>query len=489
MRKMTRKEFLKTSAATLAAAAINGKGTFAKPTTLPPSNPTMIENTRPGTADWENWEPARNHEIEGYANKTSVGRGEAIRFFVNTVAPTYTIEIFRLGWYEGIGGRRMTNPVQYPGIRQPMPAANPLYGLIECRWTGQHTLTIPTTDWTSGIYVAKLTASNSGLQSYIVFVVRDDNRTANYMFQSSVTTFQAYNNWGGKSLYAYNSTGGRAYRVSFNRPYADGLGTADVINDWSGWELNMLRFLESQGYDLTYCTNIDTHAKANLLNARKAFFSVGHDEYWSAEMRQNIESARGRGVNLGFFTANACYWQVRLANSGTGEANRTMICYKDAYTQDPNYRDVTKRATTTVEWRNPIVNKPENALLGVMYEFYPVNGDIVIDNASHWVFANTGLRNGDRLPGLLGYEADRIFTANSPAGLVRLAHSPLVAETGPGYSDMTLYTHASGAKVFATGSMQWAWGLDDYFGGWSHDYLLNAAAQQITRNVMDRFVS
>jgi hypothetical protein len=487
-KKITRKDFLKQSAASLAGMTLAGNGALAFGALE--DNPITRENAKQGSPEWELSNPAYNREIEGYASKTSVARGSTISFYVNTGARSYTIEIFRLGWYNGAGARRMTSPVSRVGIRQTIPKPDAATGLIECRWTSPYTITIPNTSdpthWASGYYVAKLTARN-GKQCYIPFVVRDDQRTAKYLFQSSVTTYQAYNSWGGKSLYGFNSNNGaRAYKVSFNRPYDSGYGTGDLVNDWSGWELNMLRFLEREGYDLTYCTNLDTHENQNLLNNRKAFLSVGHDEYWSREIRDNVETARNRGLHLGFFTANAAYWQVRFEPSpANGAANRTLVCYKEA-ALDPFYSDPNKRLLTTVTWRDPIVNRPEETLLGVQYEHYPVDADMVIANASHWVFANTGLSNGDKLPGLVGYEADRKFGIG-PANTVVLAHSPVVSEIGAGYSDMTIYTHASGANVFATGSIQWAWGLDDYFAWWSHTYLVNEAAQQITRNVLGRF--
>ena len=487
--RISRKEFLKGSAASLlgiGAGLTLGNQTGAAQS----SNPIVLENNKQGTFDWELSDWSAQNVIEGYASKTSVQRGSTISFFVNTTASRYTIEIFRLGWYNGAGGRRMTNAISRPGVRQTKPTPDATTGLVECRWPTSYTLTIPNTltdptNWASGIYVAKLTA-NTGQQSYIPFVVRDDTRVAPYMFQSSVTTYQAYNAWGGKSLYAFNSTfGQRAYKVSFNRPYDTGWGTGDLINDWSGWELNMLRFLEREGYDVTYCTNVDTHNRTAQLNNCKAFLSVGHDEYWSRAMRDRVEAGRNNGKHLGFFTSNAAYWQVRFEPAYNGVADRTLVCYKEA-ALDPFYADPAKRQFTTVTWRDAIINRPEEALLGVQYAYYPVDADIVISNAGHWVFANTGLRNGDVLPGLCGYEADRIYGIG-PANVVQLAHSPLVDDNGPGASDMAIYQHSSGANVFATGSMQWPWGLDDYFAYWSHPYRVHPAAQQITRNVLARF--
>ncbi len=490
-RKLTRKEFLQSSAAALLGLPLlQGRGANALAQQLD-VNPIVLENAKPGSFDWYPNNPARHQEIEGYASSTSVNRGNSILFYVNTSESYYQIEIFRLGWYGGAGARRMTDPVKVRGTRQTRPRPNANTGLIECCWNKPVTLRVPCssdpTNWCSGVYIAKLTALTSQTESYIPFVVRDDARSAAHLFQLSVTTYQAYNAWGGKSLYEFNSTNGRAVKVSFNRPYDDGYGTGNLLAEWSGWECNMLRFLEREGYDLNYCTNLETHTSPALIARHRSFLSVGHDEYWSWQMRQNVEDARNKqAMHLGFFTANACYWQVRFERDSLLQGNRTMVCYKDDYQRDPYYPILSRRKYTTVTWRDPILNRPEDSLIGVMYEHNPVNGDIIIENANHWAYENSGLNNGDRLVGLLGYEVDRIF-GNAPAPVTRLAHSPYATDTGINYSDMSIYTLPNGANVFATGTIQWAWGLDDLFAGIVHPNLVNPATQQITRNLMNRF--
>jgi hypothetical protein len=472
----------------------------------PPANPVQIENGRPGTTAWKLTNPALAREIEGYASLASVDRGGAIRFFVSTAAPTYTIDVFRLGWYGGTGGRRLLGPIQRTGRVQAMPQPDPATGLIECTWVDPYVLTIPNDPdpsvWPSGVYVAKLTASGSGRQSYIVFVLRDDDRPSDFLFQTSVTTYQAYNNWGGKSLYGFNSVDGAARKVSFNRPYGlgimpgsfHGVGAGEFLTNVQpadqglagGWEAPMLRWLEREGYDVTYNTNLDTHVDGGQLRLHRAFLSIGHDEYWTWEMRDNVEAALAQGVSLGFFASNAAYWQVRLEPSSTGDANRTMVGYKGtALSEDPLALDGdhTNDHLVTVRFQDPPVSRPEDALIGVRYLSNPVDAEIVMTNAGHWVFGGTGLENGDRLPKLIGYEAD-YFAGEAPPGTVILAHSPY----GSGLaSDMTLYTTASGATVFATGTMQWSYGLDDYGVPEARPSRLSPEAQQITRNVLARF--
>jgi hypothetical protein len=456
------------------------------------------ENAKPGTPDWDLTHPALNREIEGYASETSVAAGEPIDLFVNTTADRFTVEIFRMGWYGGAGARRVAGPIERRGIRQPMPTADPDTGLIECRWTDP--LRVDTRDadgpWTTGIYLARLTTLPAPpalpAQSFIVFVVSDAESRSPIVFQSSVTTFAAYNNWGGRSLYAFNSGNAPARKVSFNRPYAanpygvrlDGAG--DFLRRW---EYNAVRFLEREGYDVRYVTDVDTHARA-VPDAR-VWLSVGHDEYWSWQMRTAVEAARDRGVHLAFLGADAGYWQIRFEPGADGTPNRTIVGYKEAAAdRDPLALDGDPRNDryVTGRFRDRPTSRPEERLVGVMYAADPVDADIIVDEASHWAFAGTGLRRGDALRGLLGYEVDAIY-GDGPRGIERLAHSPFVDHGKTRYADMTMYRAASGAWVFATGSMQWNWGLDAYNGPAWHPNRVDARAQRITHNVLDRMLA
>lgn len=476
-----------------------------------PLNPVQIENRKPGTGAWILTKPARNHEIEGYASSTSVNRGETIRFYVHSLAPSYHLTIYRMGWYGGLGARQVAGPTELTGYRQPAPVHDQDTGLIECRWEHPVAQAIPagsegTEQWLSGYYLAKLTAEPTGEESYILFIVRDDQRPSTYLVQASVTTYQAYNNWGGRSLYSFNSPGGQAAKVSFDRPYAGsavpaaatGTGAGDFLISNSippgypaspaGWEYNMVRWLEQEGYDVTYATNIDVHAHPALLASHKAFLSLGHDEYWTWEMRRHIEQARDRGLHLGIFSSNTCYWQMRLEPGRlTGEPDRTMVAYKENTPwHDPlsTDNDPGNDHLVTTRWRNAPVNRPEADLLGSMYieVDHPVDSDYVIENAAPWILANTGLSTGSLLPGVAGYEVDGLSDA-SPAGTSVVARMTDNRTQGA----VTLYRAASGALVFATGSMQWSWGLDDYQAPQLRKSVLNPAVRQITRNVLARF--
>jgi hypothetical protein len=468
-------------------------------------NPVQRENARTDgvSADWRitGITIAYANQITGYAGATSVNRGGAIDLYVNVADPandpTYTIDVYRMGYYRGVGGRRVIPTITQPSMAQPACSTDAATRMVECNWSNPYRLTIPTsaTDPTvamSGMYLAKLTTAR-GLSSYIPFVVRDDARRAGFMFQASFTTYQAYNNYGGYSFYNRppEATDGRpAFKVSFNRPY-------NVLNIWGAgqflnWEYNAVRFLEREGYDTVYSTNLDTHTDGARLLPFRAFISAGHDEYWTREMVDAKENARNSKVNLAFLGANTGYWQVRLEPDAAGRPNRRMVGYRYWVTEwingvQVNNDPLAGTSAATTLWRN--VGRPEAGLVGVGYDFDPVDGDIQLVSCPTWMCRNTGVRAGSTLRGMLGYEVDQVGP-NTPAGTLVLGRSPYVVNGQTRFANMTYYTHASGASVFATGSMQWNWGLDDYQLEWiTTPPRTNAAVQGITRNIFNRFLT
>ncbi len=490
------------------------------------ANRIQTENAKPGS-DPSEWGvtgcPANNHEIEGFASKTSYNKGEQIDFYINSPAP-YDIKVFRMGWYGGKGARRVhqtnkaaTEVKVIPP--NPVPGTAGYTGLIDClagagSWGPNPQHTIPaaeTAQWTSGVYLAKLIRESDGLLSYILFVLRDDAAFSDYLYELSVMTYQAYNSWGGKSLYGEETPcpaedcfcdhfdptfDKRAFKVSFNRPIRGrGAGSSPLYD----WDYNMIRWLERQGYDVTYCSSLDLHENSSFLGFQngasgplkhRAMLSVGHDEYWSLQMRQNVEAARERGVHLGFFSANNCFWQVRFEDN-----NRTMVCYKED-PSDPHIND----SLATVRWRQAPVNNPEINLIGVQYVDLNCGEPSVPSSAiriadpmpEHWIYQFASLRPGSQLLGLLGYEADG-FASNPcrqsvpsarPAGTLTLARSPFRGAAL--YSEASIYAWpGSGALVFATGSMDWNFGLDNWI---ALNLQINSAVQQMTHNVLSAFV-
>jgi len=466
------------------------------------SNPIVIENQQPGTSAWQISRVGSDAvgQIKGYASATSVNKGQNITFYVsvNPEQP-YTIDVYRMGWYQGLGGRLMEHIGPIPGVLQPTCPIDATTGMIECNWSPASTLAT-LTSWTSGIYLALLT-NTQGFQNYIVFAVRDDNRVAALMYQQPVTTYQAYNDYPndnatGKSLYDYNSYGAktvtgtpRAAKVSFDRPYQDD-GSGGSGQSFLHWEINFVRWMERSGYDVTYSTGIDTHTDGGRTLNYRGSLSVGHDEYWSKPMYDAVQSARDAGVNLGFFGANLVFSQVRLEASSSGQPNRVLVCYKDA-SIDP----VTAPNLKTVEWRDSQgPNRPEQALIGIQYvNWFQQNvpcWSYVVANSGNWVYAGTGFANGDSVPGIVGYEADRSFNEypqpNAVSGsYALLSNSPFTADDGSHeYANSSVYQALSGAWVFAAGTIEWSWALDNYGGR----NLADARIQITTANVLNRFV-
>lgn len=455
-------------------------------------NPVVVENQLPGSAAWRVGNLVSDDatgQIKGYASATSYNQGDTLTVFV-TVNPAqaFTLDIYRIGWYGGLGGRLVSHQAGLPGVHQQACASDAQTGLIQCHWTPSLTTTIPSS-WTSGMYLALLT-NQLGYQNYVAFAVKDGRRAA-YLFEEGVTTSEAYNDYPndgvtGKSLYAYNSNGGitvggdtRAVKVSFDRPFTrDGSGLFLTL------DVQLVRWLEMSGYDVTYSTDVDTHANGAALLNSKAFLISGHDEYWSKQMYDNVTAARDAGVNLAFFGADAVSWQIRFEASDTGVPNRVIVCYKDA-TIDP-----VQGPTTTVRWRSTFLNRPEQTLIGVMSEgqvAYGNNAPYIVQNSSHWAYASTGFKDGDSASGIVGYEMDRLIsnypTPNSNNQTL-LSWSPFINQNGsPDYSNSSIYQAPSGAWVFASGTLSWSWGLDPW-----DNIVGNPRIRQMTANILSAFV-
>src|SRR6266700_2286861 len=347
------------------------------------------ENRQPGTTAWQLTNPADNRQIEGYASLTSVAVGGDISLFVNTADTTYSLTVFRMGWYGGKSGRKGLGPQVLKGGQQVTP--DPSKGLIERHWTNPFTIHVPAS-WLSGIYLVKLHGNTSGKESYITFTVRD-SRSVDLVFQQSVITYQAYNGWpglpylggsGAYSLYNVDSNGVQVSQVSFSRPYGSypvdnpsytpplfdssqfggyGVGAGDFLNHGAptAMEFGMLRWLEHEGYDVTYITDVDTHEDVGRLLRGKGYLSIGHDEYWTEQMRANVIQVRDAGVSLGFFGGNYMYWAVDLLADSNGRPNRTISLV-----------DPSKTCTFTC------MGAPEQSVVGGNWvNSVPTNGDIV----------------------------------------------------------------------------------------------------------------
>lgn len=458
------------------------------------------ENQRSGTTAWmltnTRVDPATKYRcpwIEGYCSRTSVRAGEEISFHVSTnPASPFRLELFRMGYYGGTGARQVASLGPFRGTVQPDPSVGPKR-VRDCRWDACHSLTVPR-DWPSGVYLGKLTAEREGLQSYVIFIVRDD-RPADFLFQCSDTTWQAYNRW--PNQFALYDDGknewywGGDVQVSFNRPYGKYCQILDApLSTGSGefflWEFPFVFWLEAQGYDVTYLSNLDTHDDARGLRRARGFLSVGHDEYYTIEMFRNLQAAVRAGVSLGFFSGNTCCGKILLSPDACGKPNRAFERI-GVYGPPGGTRDFD--AMKTLAHERPYANE----LVGA-HSTGPVTGgaDWTCVSPEHWLFAGTGMKQGDGIPGLVGWEWH-----GDPApipGLEVVASAPTQDKPGSlngGVFTATVYPGRKRNFIFNASTCWWADGLSAPPGYvrpsvYTSPQGPDARVQQITRNVLQR---
>jgi hypothetical protein len=471
------------------------------------ANLVVTENRKPGATDWQltrvraDRDGFRSPWIEGYCSKQSVRAGETIDIMVSTQPPReFRIEMFRMGYYGGRGARAVTTLGPFSGKAQrvPTPGAKNLH---ECQWPPAIRFTIPG-DWLSGVYLGRLTTVVEGdsepyWQSYVIFIVRDD-RPADILFQCSDNTWQAYNRWPNHfSLYTHpRGNQGPWADVSFDRPYGREAQHDGVVNDpltfGSGeflpFEFPLAYWLEQHGYDVTYCSNSDMLTPDRGLRC-KAFLSVGHDEYWDIRQFRCVERMRDDGVSLLFFSGNAVCWVTPYRDSRDGRPNR-IIFRGGPYGADNDY------ARRRQKENGPFPEHgPDEGLLMGGRNVEPVNGggDWVVAKAEHWMFEGTGLRNGDSIPGLIGWE----YHGDPPklTGLeVVAAGTAWVGGQIPQSWTATFYPGPKGNFVFTASTIFWAQGLSSPPGHtlpwshWSRPHGPDERVQMITHNLLRRAI-
>jgi hypothetical protein len=441
-------------AGSLASAPSHG-ASISLPASGPADNRIVQENQLPGTDSWQAPGVYNGTHLAAYTSSASVNAGQPVDIYINnTQGGLLHLTLYRLGYYQGHGARLVaTYPAISPGP-QPACLRDATTGLVSCPWIRSFTIyTNP--NWVSGIFLLRIDAAH-GLLALTYFVVRNDAYAAPIVAQDASTTNQAYNLFGGESLYhSLNHEGrARAYEVSYDRPYDSGDGAGTLFS----WEFDMVRWLEGSGYDVSYVSDIDVATNPAILRTHRVFLDMGHDEYWSGAERTSLAAARDAGVNLVFATGDTGYWNVRLASSFLGP-NRVIICYKDANLDpEPTVPNV------TVNFDGPFLNLPENSLLGIEYRGGdPLAGEppwVVVAPGSRWYFDCTGLKPGTVINNIIGYEWDTLANNGAaPAGLETIASSSMPYGRVSLPAATTIYTATSGAKVFAAGSIQWAYGL------------------------------
>ncbi|MET3332220.1 MULTISPECIES: DUF4082 domain-containing protein [Bradyrhizobium] len=457
----------------------------------PPTNPTVLENQKPGTprSVWE-IQPGDNSTLtQGFATAISTNVGGTVQFKINNLTgnPNYHVDVYRLGYYGGDGARLVTSLQHQAGAAVVQPAAlrDPSTGLVDAgNWSVTDSWSVPT-DAASGVYIANVINGTEIFQ--IPFIIRNDASHSDIVLQTSDEDWQAYNGWGGANLYFGNGPGvnGSAYAVSYNRPLVtrDGTGTFSEGGDSPFTaEIAAIYWLEQNGYDVSYISGIDAATNGSLLLNHKVFMDAGHDEYWTEAQRANVEAAAHAGVNLAFLTANEIFWKTRLAPSidGSGTANRTLISYKDTHANaliDPS-------GQATGNYSDPRFGAPlpSNELTGTLFAVNAFRYDTItipysMTQLRFW--RNTAVaqtspgQTASLVPGLLGVEWD-VAPDNGfrPAGLVSVSSSTVNVDGkylldygntfGAGTATHNLVLHrdpVSGALIFSAGSINWPWAL------------------------------
>ncbi|RCH69773.1 hypothetical protein DT019_07815 [Streptomyces sp. SDr-06] len=452
----------------------NGPGAHSGDGPKPPAK----ENDRPGDADWRLKGRGAEHEVEGYADRTSVASGESFRLHVHTTARTFRAEAFRMGWYGGALARKVWESGPLRGTRQPAAQVEPGTYTVTAPWPAGPE--IATKDWPEGSYLIRLTADSGG-QRYVPVTVRSATTKGRVVIVNAVATWQAYNEWGGHSLYN-GPTGDDADRsraVSCDRPYhRDGDGL------FLTYEQPVVALAERMGLTPAYVTNMDIERDPHLLDGATAVLSLGHDEYWTQSMRERVTAARDRGTNIAFLGANACFRRVRLEKTALGE-QRLVVCYKNDWAKDPGRRE---GEPPTTNFREPPHAEPENALTGTLYESNPTTADYVVTSPDHWLFEGTGVRKGSAFPGLVGTEYDRANGSGTPRPIEVISHSPLTCRGVHSYANSAYYTASSGAGVFNTGTMRWVQStVGD--GGHGIDATTAKFTSRVTENLLRTFAA
>lgn len=520
---------------------------FTQQSNAGPANAIVIENAKPGTTAWQSrdlihpvlpmlsgatlasteginvsssvpCDPSKlgfplalDDCVVGYTSAPSVNKGNSITFkvSVNPAPQTYSMNIYRMGWYGGTGATLVGVVPDQLGIKQPECPMDAQTGLTECNWSNSYTLKIPST-WTTGVYIAVI-INQLGWKTDVLFVVRDDNRAADFLYQLPILTYAAYNNYPagsltGKSTYDSNSSGvntvvgtSRAVKVSLDRPIHHQFGTW-LGTDWS--EIHLVSWLEKMGYNVNYATDLDVHtASPGFLESYKGIIVGGHGEYWTKSMYDKIELARSAGTNLAFFGANAVHWQVRMEKSSSGIANRVLVCYKDELNIS-NFDPIVNPQLKTMKWRD--LGRAEQTLIGVQHDINGWNLDtfnqlpFIVKNSSHWVYLGTALKDNSPISHLIGYEVDNFDdeypkpSLLTPTSQTIIGESPFINHSSSDYiSQASIYQAPSGAWVFGSGTMSWSWALARQASTsvvTPNAVYQNADIQQVTQNILDTYV-
>jgi hypothetical protein len=447
-----------------------------------PGIDVAAENAKPGDRSWRIDENALGAQdaIEGYTDLASVAPGQPFRLYVSTTAASFTATAYRIGYYGGADGTKVWQSPRTKGVHQTAQSIDSSTRTVECEW--QPSMTVDTAGWVPGEYLIKL-LSSAGNQRYVPLIVHSTSTAGKVVLVAGITTWQAYNTWGGYSLYqgASGSYDDRAYAVSFDRPYIDP-DEPEGDGLFFPFDQALVSFAEQHDLPVAYESDLELETSPRLFDGARAIVSDGHDEYYSAAMRSTLTNARDQhGTNLAFLGANAIFRHIRWGSTRLG-ADRLVICYKD-YSIDPLASS--RPSDATQDWRYAPDPRPENALTGSLYQCNPVDAAYVVYDPGNWIFAGTGASQGTSFPGLVGPEYDRVVDiATTPHPIEVLSHSPLTCSGHGSYQESAYYTVSSGAGVFDAGTMRWECALgsqcSSHFGTAARQFVRRATLNLLT---------
>ena len=437
--------------------------------------------------DWEVRPRAGRPGIEGFADAADVTPGRVVTLYVTTTAPTFTVEAFRMGWYGDTAAALIWRSDPVVGQRQARPALIEPTRTIYAPWTPS--VDVPTTGWPTGDYLLRL-QTPQGSQRFVPLTIRNRSLRGRVVVLNEVATWQAYNAWGGYSLYhgPHFNEHRRSYAVSFDRPYDRGAGAGDFIRH----ELAAVEFLSRLKLRLGWVTSLDIARDPRLLVGARAVVSLGHDEYYSSLMREALRAARDSGTNLAFLGGNDIYRHVRFARSPLGP-DRVEIDYKQRGL-DPIER--TNPAEDTVSWADNRPSRPESQLLGEMFTCIDKSpAPMVVADPKSWLTTGLHLYPGESFPDLVGPEGDGVDPYYpTPRPIDVLFHSPARCGSRSAFVDASYYSASSGAGVFDAGTQQWQCALAGGVGTGAcpvgtDDPLGDHIVQEITTRLMQAFAA
>jgi hypothetical protein len=405
-----------------------------------------------------------------------------LRVNVTDGSATFDTRLYRYGWYGGVKGRLVADL----GATRAAPQATRVTSVVQRSllddsprtttdaraWTASRSFVVRP-DFTPGYYLLVLTTA-TGFQTHVPLIIRDDTSHSEYVVASGMLTFQAYNRWGGASLYTgvTGHSDDQAVTDTFERPYGANL-TSDGL--FRLYEAGFVSWAEQRGLAVSYVADADLDDDAARLGQHKTLVALTHLEYWTAAMRQHVDQAVAGGMNLANFGANQAYWEVLLKPGPTGLADRTVYTYR---TCAPDPVGLFSAAGCYGS---------SQALFGVQYNCAGAAGDVVAQG--NWLWSGTGVAPGQKVFNLIGGETDHVTPGYpQPDGLQVLAHSPLSLcrnlPTTTDDSDMTYYRNSAGAQVFSGGTLHWICALD----GACSD-VDPAVVSRLTQNVLDQLRS